>query len=87
MNSAPTEPAAFWRTVVPPGSTAIRELVTAIAKALDRDNSGDLPSRVAVVRDAARRLARDRDAADEDVMAEVWILRDVLRDSDGQVTP
>jgi hypothetical protein len=69
------EPAPFWRSVVPPGSTAIHELATTIASALDALDD-ELAVRAATVRAAARRLAADRDAGDEEIMLEVWNLRD-----------
>jgi hypothetical protein len=57
---------------VPPGSTAIHELATTIASALDAEDPGELAGRAGTVRSAASRLAADRDAGDEEIMTEVW---------------
>jgi hypothetical protein len=67
----------FWRTVVPPGSTGIRELTTTIAAALAPGD--DLAESAPAARSTARRLADDHGAADEDVVIELWNLRGLLK--------
>jgi hypothetical protein len=82
--------APYSRRVVPPGSSALRELLATLVSALEvkppteaRDLAAYrylLAARARAVRQAARRLLDDREADDEDVMIAVWSLRDQLRE-------
>jgi len=82
--------APYSRRVVPPGSSALRELLTTVASALEvkppteaRDLAAYrylLAARARAVRHTVRRLLDDREAEDEDVMIAVWALRDQLRE-------
>jgi hypothetical protein len=77
-----------WR-VVPPGSTAQRELLATIAAALDVRVPADPrdlrcywelhEARSKAVGKTCRRLLDDREADDGDVMQAVWDLRDQVR--------
>jgi hypothetical protein len=80
----------YPRRVVPPGSSALRELLTTVVIALEvkpPTEASDLAAyryllaaRARAVRHTARRLLDDREADDEDVMIAVWALRDQLRE-------
>jgi hypothetical protein len=76
--------------MVPPGSSALRELLATLVSGLEvkppteaRDLAAYrylLAARARAVRQTARRLLDDREADDEDVMIAVWTLRDQLRE-------
>jgi hypothetical protein len=78
------------RRVVPPGSSALRELLITVVAALEvkppteaRDIAAYhylVVARARAVRHTARRLLDDREADDEDVMIAVWALRDQLHE-------
>jgi hypothetical protein len=80
----------YSRRVVPPGSSALRELLMTVAAALEvkppteaRDIAAYhylVVARARVVRHTARRLLDDREADDEDVMIAIWALRDQLHE-------
>jgi hypothetical protein len=84
------DPVPYSRRVVPPGSSALREFLITVVRALDVQPPNEardlaayrylLAARARAVRHTARRLLDDREADDEDVMIAVWSLRDQLSD-------